>query len=103
VAIAVLVTVPQKKAKALAKIILQKKVCACVNILRGVESLFWWEGKIDSAKESLLIIKTKSRLFPKLEKVIKSHHPYQVPEIIALTIDKVNKEYLNWLNKESSG
>ena len=50
-AILVLVTIPQNKAKTLVKILLEEKVCACVNILKGVESFFWWQGKIDSDKE----------------------------------------------------
>jgi periplasmic divalent cation tolerance protein len=100
-AIMVLVTIPQNKAASLAKIILAKRVCACVNIVKGIESFFWWQGKIDSAKETLLIIKTKNSLFTKLKKIIKTVHPYEVPEIIAFKIDKINKDYLKWLDKEA--
>lgn len=96
----VLVTVPKDKAKNLANILLQEKVCACVNIIGGLESFFWWEGKIDAETESLLIIKTKDSSFSKLEELIKKNHPYSVPEIIGFQIDKINKSYLDWLNKE---
>lgn len=96
----VLVTVPKDKAKDLANILLQQKVCACVNIVGGLESFFWWEGKIDSETESLLIIKTKDSVFSKLEELIKRNHPYSVPEIIGFQIARINKSYLDWLNKE---
>ncbi|MFH1503951.1 MAG: divalent-cation tolerance protein CutA [Candidatus Omnitrophota bacterium] len=98
-AIMVLVTIPKKKAKSLTKILLQNKACACVNILEEINSFFWWQGKVNNAKESLLIIKTKSTGFEKLKILIKKHHPYDVPEIIAFKIDKMNKEYSQWLNK----
>ena len=101
--IAVLVTIPQNKAKTIAKKLLTKRVCACVNIINGVESFFWWQGRIDTVKESLLIIKTKKSLFAKLKKAIKQNHPYDTPEIIGFEIDKSNKKYLDWVKKESCG
>lgn len=100
---AVLVTIPEDKAEELARKILQQKVCACVNIVKGVKSFFWWEGKIDESKEALLVIKTKDSLVPRLQAAVKEYHPYTVPEIIAFRIDSVNKEYLSWLNKEVDG
>ncbi|UCD16062.1 MAG: divalent-cation tolerance protein CutA [Candidatus Omnitrophota bacterium] len=99
-ALAVFVTIPSKDSEKLTKILLEKRVCACVNILSGVKSYFWWEGKIDTAQECLLVIKTKDSLFSRLKKVVKANHPYEVPEIIAFKIDKINKEYLNWLLDE---
>ena len=99
----VLVTVPKKTAKPLAKMILETKLCACVNIVAEIDSCFWWQEKIDAERESLLLIKTKSSLFSKLEKQIKANHPYKVPEIIGFEIDKINKEYNEWLNKETRG
>ncbi len=74
----VLVTIPSEKAEGLAEILLKEKVCACVNIVEGVKSLFWWKGKITTAKESLLIIKTRKSLFPKLKENIKNNYPYDV-------------------------
>lgn len=99
-AILVMVTIPKDKAELLAKILLTEKICACVNIIDEVKSLFWWQGKIDEEKESLLLIKTKKTLFSKLEDFIKKNHPYKVPEIIGFEINKINNEYSNWLNKE---
>ncbi len=98
--IAVLVTIPEKKAKTLANTLLKEKVCACINIVQRVKSLFWWKGKITSEQEALLIIKTKKILFPKLKKMIKDNHPYEVPEIIALDATGVNRKYKKWLISE---
>lgn len=96
----IFVTIPQEKAKSFAKILLKERACACINILKGVESLFWWQGKIDSEKEALLIIKTKQSAYYKLKKVIKLNHPYSVPEIVALKVDKIDSQYQKWLEKE---
>lgn len=100
-ALIVFVTIPPKNAETLAKKILHKRLCACVNILHNVTSYFWWENKVQKEKESLLVIKTKNTLYPQLQKAIKKYHPYTVPEIIAVHIDKINKEYLQWLTKET--
>lgn len=98
--IAVLVTIPKDKALALTKILLERRVCACVNIIKEVNSFFWWEGKIDQAKESYLIIKTEAKKFNSLKKLIEANHPYQVPEIVAINIAKVNKPYHAWLKAQ---
>jgi periplasmic divalent cation tolerance protein len=101
-AIAVLVTIPEKDAEALATMLVSERVCACVNIIKGVRSLFWWKGKINTADEVILIIKTKDSLYAKLKTMIKNNHPYSVPEIISFKIDQINQEYMEWLNKEAS-
>lgn len=98
--IVVLVTVPTKaKAKEIANFVILQKLAACINIIPKIESLFWWQAKVDSAKELLLVIKTKKKLFSKLAKAVKSKHPYKVPEIIALPIVAGNKPYLDWIDE----
>lgn len=97
--IVVLVTVSSKEeANKIARGLLEEKLAACVNIVEGLESRFWWQGKIDSAKEALLIIKTRKALFNKLAKKVKSLHSYTVPEIIAFPIISGSKAYLDWIN-----
>lgn len=97
--IVVLVTCANKKeAKKIATVLLEKKLAACVNIIDKINSFFWWEGKIDKAKEMLLLIKSKKKLFQKLVKTIKTLHSYAVPEILALPILSGEKKYLEWLN-----
>lgn len=98
--ILVLITIPKKDAKRVARVLLDKHLSACVNIIESVSSLFLWQGKIDTARESLLVVKTTDSLFKELEKEVATIHPYDVPEIIGFKVDKVNKPYYDWLNKE---
>jgi periplasmic divalent cation tolerance protein len=76
-----------------------RKKAACVNIVPRVDSLFRWKGKIDSARESLLLVKTKSSLLSEIIGLVKQAHSYEVPEIIALPIIAGSEEYLKWLDK----
>jgi periplasmic divalent cation tolerance protein len=97
--IVVLVTAKNKKeAEKIARGLLEAKLIACANIVEGVQSLFWWQGKIDSSKEVLLVLKTKKILFTKVSIKVKSLHSYQTPEIIAISLTAGSKDYLNWIN-----
>ncbi len=101
--IIVYVTASSKtEAQKIAVAILEARLAACVNIIDGISSLFWWQAKIDSAQEALLVIKTRKALFPKLAEKIKSLHSYDVPEIIAVPIVEGDKKYLHWID-ESTG
>jgi periplasmic divalent cation tolerance protein len=71
---------------------------ACVNILNKYRSIYWWKGKIFDEKETLLIAKTRSSLFKKLQERVKQIHPYEVPEIIGVKISDGLPEYLEWIN-----
>jgi len=100
--IVILVTAANKKeAKKIARALIKEKLAACVNIIENVHSLFWWQGKADTAKEVLLIAKSRKTLMNKLIKKVKSLHSYEVPEIIALPIVAGNKEYLKWINEST--
>jgi len=80
--------------------LLNQRKAACINIVSGVDSLFWWQGKLDSARESLLIIKTRASLLPEVVELVKSVHIYEVPEIIAMPIVGGNEDYLRWIDNE---
>lgn len=98
----VFVTAPAGAAsRQVADHLLKKRLAACVNTVPAVASRYWWKGKIESARESLLIIKTRSSLFPKLIREVRRVHPYSVPEIIALPILKGSAAYLAWLSAET--
>ncbi|MEK7274126.1 MAG: divalent-cation tolerance protein CutA [Candidatus Desantisbacteria bacterium] len=95
----VLITAPQAEAKELAMTLVQEKLAACANIIDMVSSIYWWEGKIQDDKESLLILKTKQDMVDALIIRTKQIHSYTVPEIIALPIIRGNQDYLNWINE----
>ncbi|MDO8662190.1 MAG: divalent-cation tolerance protein CutA [Candidatus Omnitrophota bacterium] len=98
--IVILITAKDKpEADKIAKTLIKNKLAACVNIVTGVKSLFRWQGKIDQAKEALLIVKSRKEKFDKIVKLVKSAHSYAVPEIIALPIVSGFKPYLNWINE----
>jgi periplasmic divalent cation tolerance protein len=97
--IIILITAKDKQeATNIARGLLEAKLIACANIIDGVQSLFWWQGKIDSSNESLLVLKTKKILFKKVTSKVKSLHSYQTPEIIALPIASGSEEYLKWID-----
>ena len=80
--IQIITTVERREdAVKIAEVLLRKKIAACIQIIEGIESYYWWEGKIEKSGEVLLFIKTRSDLFEKAKKIIKENHPYQVPEI----------------------
>ncbi len=90
----------EEEGRKIARLLVGARKVACVNILPGVDSVFWWKGEIDSEQESLLIVKTKAALFPEVVDLVKSAHSYEVPEIIALPIVAGNEDYLEWLDQE---
>lgn len=99
--IVILITASNREeAYKIAEVLLNQRKAACVNIVPGVSSLFWWQDKLDSAQESLLIVKTKASLLPEIISLVKGVHSYDVPEIIALPIVGGNQDYLEWIGKE---
>ena len=94
----VLVTTPNRKvSEKLSKGIVSWKLAACVNILPGVRSRYWWKGKMETAREELLIIKTQKAKLTVLTQWVRRNHPYSVCEVIALPIEGGNKPYLDWI------
>jgi periplasmic divalent cation tolerance protein len=87
-----------EEAHNIAELLVKEKKAACVNIVPGVNSLFRWKGKLDSARESLLLVKTRASLFSEIISLVKETHSYEVPEIIALPIIGGSEDYLEWLD-----
>jgi periplasmic divalent cation tolerance protein len=85
----------------MAEEVLRLRLAACVNILGTVRSRYRWRGRLESADESLLLIKTRTELFGKLVRAIKRIHRYEVPETIELRIARGNKSYLDWIKEET--
>lgn len=71
-----------------------------MNIVPIISFIFWWQGKLDSAQESLLIVKSTASLLSKIVRLVKEAHSYDVPEVIALPIIGGNPDYLEWIGKE---
>ena len=88
-----------EEAEKIAKFLVENKLAACVNIVPGVKSFFWWGNSVDVSTEVLLIIKSKAELFEKLCTAIKSIHGYAIPEIIALPIVDGYHPYLDWIEE----
>ena len=85
----------------LARAVVEAGVAACVNILAPCQSIYRWQGNIETANEVPLLIKTTSERYTALEELIRARHPYQVPEIIALPVTAALPAYLDWLAKET--
>lgn len=86
-------------ARKIARSVVQKRLAACVNLVRSpVESFYTWKGKLESAREHLLLIKTTAARLPQLEKEVKRLHTYDIPEFVALPITEGSADYLSWMN-----
>ena len=86
----------------LARSIVEAKLAACVQILPQMTSVYFWEGKIQTETEHLLLIKTLEEEFDELSAFIKEHHSYDVPEIVAIPAAKVSEDYLKWIREVTS-
>ncbi len=91
----------EETANHIALAVVEARLAACVNILPRVQSIYRWQGAVESAVEVPLLIKTTAAAYPALEAAIRERHPYDVPEIIALPITAGLPAYLNWLVAET--
>lgn len=93
----------EEQAKKAGKHLLEKRICACVNIYTNMQPIFWWppkENKLDGSKEVVMIVKTLKSKYEELEKEIYKIHTYDTPCIIAIPTYKVNKDYHDWIKGE---
>ncbi|TWG83456.1 divalent cation tolerance protein [Cupriavidus gilardii J11] len=102
--VAVMTMLPDEvSARAVTRAVLEARVAACVNRMPPCESEYWWQGRIESAREWPLIIKTTRERYGELERVIRAAHPYDVPEIVALPVVAGLPAYLEWVGTEARG
>lgn len=88
-------------AHAIARVLVENRLAACVNLLSGVRSVYRWQGVVEEATEVTMLIKSTQARYAELEAAIKSAHPYEVPEIIALPLVGGLPQYLEWLVSET--
>jgi periplasmic divalent cation tolerance protein len=81
--------------------LLEKKLAACVSLVKNIESIYRWKGKLLDEKEVLMLIKSRKKLYKSVEEEVKKLHSYEVPEIIALPVITGSKDYLYWIDSET--
>jgi len=97
----VFITFPDRKtAGRVSRLLLDKRLAACVQVFGPVSSSYHWEGKVEQSREWLCLVKTARQHYQTLEQSVREIHPYKVPEIIALPVVRGYREYLRWLAGE---
>jgi len=92
----------REEAERMARALVEERVAACVNILPGLTSIYRWQGAVETAGETLLVIKTTQASISSLEAAIGRMHSYEVPELLVLTVESAGKPYLDWLLSEAT-
>jgi periplasmic divalent cation tolerance protein len=97
----VITTVLSKdQAQQIASLVVRGRLAACAQIAGPITSTYWWEDKLEIAEEWQLVLKTTQSAYSQLESFLKEHHPYNVPEILAIPILGGNPSYLDWISAE---
>ena len=92
----------QDEARKIANALVERRLAACVNIVQQIESIYRWQGKVETATEWLLVIKTQARAFERVRDTIKELHSYDLPECVMLEVEAGSSEYLNWIAKNTT-
>ena len=95
------ITAPAEDAEKLAQGIVENRLAACVNVVPGVKSFYWWDDEIKHEAESMLMVKTTQLKIEALIGYVKEHHPYEVPEVITFKMAEGMPDYLDWVIEET--
>lgn len=96
-------TESEAHARQLARSIVRARLAACVQVLGPIESVYWWEGEVEEAREWMCLMKTTAAAYPSLEEFIRNAHSYETPEITASPISNGSESYLSWIRRETGG
>ena len=97
----VLVTCPPDKAQGIADALVEERVAACVNVVPSLHSVYRWKGAVHHEDEAMLLVKTTKDRFEALKQAVLKHHPYELPEVIAVAVDRGHAPYLEWVIESS--
>ncbi|WFS61051.1 divalent-cation tolerance protein CutA [Pseudodesulfovibrio thermohalotolerans] len=90
------------EAETVGSMLVERRLAACVNILPGMKSIYWWQGKLERGKEVVLIAKTRTELVDTLTEAVKGAHGYEVPCVVAMPISGGNQDFLAWIRSETA-
>ena len=90
-------------AKSLATALVERRLVACVQVVPGATSIYRWQGVVEEAAETLLVMKTRGACIADIEQLLRQRHPYDVPELVVLAASHVEARYLAWLTEQSDG
>ena len=103
-AITVMTTLDKSEdADRLARLLVKERLAACIQTLGPISSTYRWQDRVETAQEWLLLIKTRADRWEELERVIRQHHPYDTPEILALPVSAGSPPYMQWIDEETAG
>jgi len=91
----------EEEAVRIARLVLERRLAACANIVPRVRSLYWWNGQLQDEGECLLLLKAPYSYYDEVEKLVRTHHPYQVPAIVRLPLTAGLEEYFRWMAAET--
>ncbi|MFL7791185.1 MAG: divalent-cation tolerance protein CutA [Anaerolineae bacterium] len=89
-------------AQTIARVVVEKRLAACAQVVGPITSTYWWQGKVETTQEWLCAIKSRAAFYKDLERAIQAIHPYEEPEIIATSIVKGSEGYLAWIDENTN-
>jgi len=90
------------EAERIGRVLVAERLAACVNIVDGMRSIYWWEGEVQESGETILIAKTRTSLVDRLTERVRELHAYDCPCIVSLAIDGGNPAFLDWIDAETA-
>lgn len=90
------------QAREIGRVLVRERLAACVNIIDQMNSIYWWEGKVQEENETVMIAKTRAALVPELTERVKKLHSYDVPCVVSMQLLEGNQDFLDWIERETS-